>query len=52
MNSILTTLERPTSRPQIKTILTQEGYRCSLLELEPGAELIRDDAAQLDDEAA
>lgn len=50
MNSSLTTLPRPASVLHATPLLTQNGFTCTLLNLEPGAESTLPDSRSPDDQ--
>lgn len=47
MNSLLTTLAPAPAGGQPKTVLSKNGFTCTVLTLAPGDELRRDDAGQI-----
>lgn len=50
MNSSLTTLERPASDLAASTLLAQNGFTCTLLNLEPGVAATLPDSRSADDQ--
>ena len=49
MNPVITTLEPPHSTAHAKTILTKDGFTCSLLTLAPGDETPRREANHVEE---
>jgi mannose-6-phosphate isomerase-like protein (cupin superfamily) len=49
MNAIITTLDPSPITTQTKTLLSQEGFTCSLILLAPGGETPRHEAEQADE---
>jgi mannose-6-phosphate isomerase-like protein (cupin superfamily) len=49
MNSVITTLDPSPITTQTKTLLSQEGFTCSLILLAPGGETPRYEAEQTDE---